>query len=408
MKLLKDLNRKFFPLVGTIPYFVLTPILYVLVSLYAMVFPPLDVAVYKRAADFVFSGLSPYSPEFITGDVYLPWVYTPFGTLFLLPLHFVPQSGLLIFWTIFGILIPLAVLILLGYQAQIFRNDFLKKEKIALFVLVFLLSLSTGPIIDAWAIGQIGVLLTALTLFDLAAPKNWFQFKNVKLPRGVLAGIAGAIKLVPLIAIPYWMITKQWKCARTALVTLISTWTLAFVVLPQDSIKYFSEKRFLGTSELSNAVSSDNQSLIGTFMRLLDQNPLAFPIFVSLFLFIIGVGLFAARATYLNGDTLAAGLIVGLTGVLASPVTWIHHIAWLAVVPGAVLSDNKLRTKKGTVTRSGWLWFATLFLMAVPPVRYGWSPVRWIGLEEHYSLLSIFIIWLLWWRSNQSKPQAKN
>lgn len=408
VEITKAINKKFFPLISFVPYLVLTPVLYILVSLYAMVFPPLDVAVYKRAADFVFAGMSPYSPEFITGDVYLPWVYTPFGTLVLLPLHFVSESNLLIFWSIFGILIPLLVLVLVGYQGLLSRINLSRKEKLALIILLTFLAASTGPIIDAWAIGQIGVLLAAMTLYDLAAPNQWFRVKLIRIPRGILAGLAGAIKLVPLIAIPYWIITKQFKAAITALVTLITAWLLAFIVMQEDSIRYVTEKLFLGTSELDNASTLDNQSLVGTLMRLTGKNPLPSSLLVIAFIIILSCGLLVARKTFSNGDTLSAGLIIGLTSVLASPVSWIHHIAWLVAVPGAILKTEQLKTDLGKVSRTGMLWFFTLFVMAIPPVRYGWSPIRWIGLEEHYSFICVLIILLLWWRSKHNSQQTQN
>ncbi len=399
---------KFFPLIAFIPYFILTPVLYLLVSLYAMVFPPLDVAVYKRAADFIFSGMSPYSSEFITGDVFLPWVYTPFGTLVLLPLHFIPESMLLIFWSIFGILIPLTLLVAVGYQGLFSRLDFSKKEKFALVFLLTFLATSTGPIIDAWAIGQIGVLLAAFTLFDLAAPDKWFFLKSIRIPRGILAGLAGAIKLVPLIVVPYWVVTKQWKPAVTASITLFFAWFFAFLVMPSDSLLYVKEKLFLGTRELENAATLDNQSLIGTLMRMTNQNPLPSPLFWFTFATVLTIGLLLARKTFFNNDFLSAGIIVGLTSVLVSPISWIHHIAWLVAVPGAILANSEIRDDLGQITKTGWLWFATLFVVAIPPVRYGWSPVRWIGLEEHYSFVCVLIIVILWWRSHLKEQLRQN
>jgi alpha-1,2-mannosyltransferase len=402
MNTIKKLNKKIFPIFGLLPVIAITPVLYWLISKFAMTFPPLDLKIYKRAADFVFAGNSPYSPEFITPDIYLPWVYTPFGTLLLLPLHFVGDSMLLPVWTVVGIFIPLLVLVLLGYQSLFSRSDFSKSEKKILFVLFTLLAASTGPVIDTWAIGQIGLILVALTLYDLAAPDAWFKFRRISLSRGVLAGIAGAIKLVPLIVIPFWLITRQWRAAATASLTLVLAWGLAFVLMPADSIKYFSEKRFLGTSTLENVATSDNQSLIGTVMRITNTQPLSIYVWVPILIGVVFIGLLVARTTYRNGHLLISGIIVGLTSVLASPVSWIHHIVWLVAIPGALLGKELMRTASGKISNSGWLWFISVLVMAIPPVRYGWSPFRRLGIEEHYSVLCALLIWLLWWSSNKN------
>jgi alpha-1,2-mannosyltransferase len=405
MSTVKKLNKKIFPIIGLLPVIAVTPALYWLISQFAMTFPPLDLKIYKRAANFVFAGNSPYSSEFITPDIYLPWVYTPFGTLLLLPLHFVSDSMLLPVWTVFGILVPLTVLVLLSYQAFFSQSDFSKSEKKLLFILLTLLAASTGPVIDTWAIGQIGLILVALTLYDLAAPDSWFKYRRISLSRGVLAGIAGAIKLVPLIVIPFWLITRQWRAAATATLTLVFAWGLALMLMPADSIKYFSERRFLGTSTLENVATSDNQSLIGTVMRITNTQPLSIYVWVPILISVVFIGLMVARATYRNGHLLNSGIIVGLTSVLASPVSWIHHIVWLVAIPGALLGKELMRTTTGKISKSGWLWFIAILVMAIPPVRYGWSPFRRLGIDEQYSVLCALLIWLLWWISNKNTKQ---
>ncbi|MFM1818964.1 MAG: hypothetical protein RIS61_562 [Actinomycetota bacterium] len=366
-----------------------------------MVSPPLDLGVYKKAADFVFAGKSPYSEEFIDPKIYLPWVYTPFATILLLPLHFIPTNLLLIFWTIFGISIPLVVLVLTAYQGIFVSKSFEHSEKKYLFAIFFLLAASAGPLIDAWAIGQIGLIIAALTLFDLSAPSNWFNFGKFKLPRGMLAGIAGAMKLVPLIVIPFWLVTRQTKQAMIALGTVIFSWGLAFIALPNYSIEYFTKKHFLATNGVENVSSTDNQSLIGAAMRALNTDQLPTWLWIGILLLTSSVGIIFASITYKNGNLLNAGIIVGLTSTLASPVSWIHHIVWLVAVPGALLRDSGFRKMSGKLTSQAWLWYISLLMVAIPPLRYGWSPFRRLGLTEQYNLISILFIALLWWLSRK-------
>jgi alpha-1,2-mannosyltransferase len=403
-----EFNKKFFPKLGYLPILTALIPLYWLVSQFAMTSPPLDLSLYKRAADFAIAGNSPYSTEFLTDDIYLPWVYTPFGTLVLLPLHYVAESLLLTTWTLIGILAPLVVIVLLGYQKTFSAAGFTRVEKKKLLVLLTLIAASTGPLIDAWAIGQIGVILVALTLFDLTAPNRWLKFKSLRIPRGIFAGVAGAIKLVPLIVIPYWIVSKQWREAFTATSTVVITWTLAFLVFPNDSKIYFVDKHFLGTNDVENVASTDNQSIIGTVMRITGIQPLPAQTWVPIFILIISLGLWTAVKTLRNGDQLAAGIIVGLTSVLASPVSWIHHIIWLVAVPGALLAGQVFKDEKNKITKAAWLWFASVIVIAIPPLRYGWSPVRRLGFTEQYSLLCIAVIWLLWWRSCKKLDTNRN
>ena len=58
---------------------------------------------------------------------------------------------------------------------------------------------------------------------------------------------------------------------------------------------------------------------------------------------------------------------IGLVAVLVSPVSWIHHLAWLAVVIPALVGDGRDRVRWGfAVVLTGW------FLCRLP-----WWGVTW-------------------------------
>lgn len=401
MNRFEQFDRKFFPVQWLL---LLGPIFaaWYLFIVKEMQFPPLDLTVYRRAADFLASGDSPYSAAFTTGEFEsLPWVYTPFASLLTMPLHYMPIDMLFPLWTVFAIVLPLVVLTALSYNAFWVKSTYSKGEKIAaLGVFVFCAAL-VGSVVDTFALGQIGILLSALTLYDLAAPERWFRFRNIHLPRGVLAGIAGAIKLVPLIVIPYWIITKQWRAAIASTITVAIAWGVAFLAFPKDSLTYFLDGKFMGTNGIVFIQLEDNQSLIAGLQRLTNTFPLPTQVWVPIALSVVLIGLFAARQVYRNGDMLSAGIIVGLTSALASPVSWVHHFGWLVAVPGAVLAGQAFRSSTGKVSQAGWLWFVVVLVLAFPPTRYSWSPLRWIEWDEHYNILSIAIVTFLWWRSGR-------
>lgn len=403
MKAFERFDKQFFPVLGLI---LLLPML-VASYLFAqkdMTYPQLDLRVYKRAADFLFAGQSTYSSQFTTGDfTLLPWVYTPFGTLFVAPLHLIPDALLFIVWTTLAIILPVTVVVLVAYQAYLRRPDLTRGHKIAALTIFSLIGMLVGPVLDVVVLGQIGALITAAMLFDLAAPNTWFQRGKFKLPRGVLTGIVGAIKLIPLISIPYWIVTKQWRAAVSATLTAAACWTLAFILLPSDSMRYVSEGLFLGTTSLDQILTEDNQSLIGLVTRLIGDGALPVTAWAPITAGTVLIGLMIARAAYRNGDMLSAGIIVGLTSVLASPVSWVHHIVWIAAIPGVFLAGRSMRNSVGKVSKAGWLWFGLTLIVVFPPLRYGWSPLFWFGVTEQYNLLSILLIVALWWRSKQMR-----
>lgn len=402
MSALEQFEKKFIPLPALLMLLPLLPAWYLFI-LKEMSFPPLDLTVYRRAADYVVAGMSPYSDQFATGDFEsLPWVYTPFASLLVAPLHYVPLSLLTLLWTVLAIVVPVLVLIAVSYAAILRTATYSRGEKIALFAIFALCALLVGAVLDTFALGQIGVLLAAFTLYDLGAPEQWFR-RRWALPRGVLAGLAGAIKLVPLIAIPYWLITKQWRAAITAMATVALAWGSAALVFPKDSLTYFMDGKFLGTNSVAFIQLADNQSLIAAVQRAADVYPLPAHVWVPIAAAVAITGLLVARATYRNGSALSAGIIVGLTSALVSPVSWVHHFAWLVAVPGAILAGGAFRTDAGRVSKAGWAWLVVTLVLSFPPARYSWSPLAWIGWDEHYNLLSILFIAVLWHRSRADR-----
>jgi alpha-1,2-mannosyltransferase len=76
---------------------------------------------------------------------------------------------------------------------------------------------------------------------------------------------------------------------------------------------------------------------------------------------VLVIGLRRAREAHLAGDELAAVSLVALAGVLASPISWIHHAVWIVPVSGVLLGDGRARGR--------WIaWAATMlvFLADVP------------------------------------------
>lgn len=382
-----------------------TPVLLALYVLTAkeLKFPSDDLNVYRRAADFIFSGVSPYSSAF-TVDAFanLPWVYTPFAALLMSPLHWIPEAAVSIIWLLIVWVLPMIALTALAYRKFFDRQTFSRGERLAAFTIFLMLGFAAGPVVEIFIHGQIGLVLAAMVLWDLAAPDSWLRIQRFKLPRGVLAGIAGAIKIVPLIAIPYWLVTKQWRAAVTALGTVIVAWGAAFAVLPSASIDYFLNAKFLSTNSLENVTFSDNQSLAALVMRVTGEHPLPTMVWASLGVAAVLFGLGFARATHRNGDLLSAGIIVGLTSVLASPVSWIHHATWIVAIPGAILAGAAIRSS-GRLTSHAWAWVIAVIAIVIPSVRLGYSPLFLLGISEQYNILSVLMIVWLWHRSRSAR-----
>ena len=75
---------------------------------------------------------------------------------------------------------------------------------------------------------QINPLIMVLILADFLRPAT-------RVPRGVLIGIAGGLKLTPLVFGLILLVRRDWKGIITLGATFLATIALGFVLLPQAS-----------------------------------------------------------------------------------------------------------------------------------------------------------------------------
>ncbi len=86
----------------------------------------------------------------------------------------------------------------------------------------------TEPVQRTLFLGQIELVLMALVMWDMCQPdRRWWK--------GAGIGVAAGIKLVPLIFIPYLLLTRRFRQAAVAAGTFAATVLLGFAVLPADS-----------------------------------------------------------------------------------------------------------------------------------------------------------------------------
>jgi len=90
----------------------------------------------------------------------------------------------------------------------------------------------TEPVQRALHWGQVDLLLMALVVWDLCQPghRRW---------QGAGIGLAAAVKLVPLIFIPYLLLTRRPRQAAVALATFLALAGVGFLALPSASAQWW-------------------------------------------------------------------------------------------------------------------------------------------------------------------------
>jgi len=189
----------------------------------------------------------------------------------------------------------------------------------------------TEPVLRTIYLGQINLILMAAILWDLCQPDS-------RRNKGFVTGIAAGIKLVPLIFIPYLLVTKKFRQAAMALAGFVATLAVGFAVLPKDSAKYWFGGLFYQGSRTGFTGWLGNQSLDGIITRLSGSINAGKPIWIVASVIVVIAGIGGAMLLYQAGHQLPALLLTALTGDLVSPISWDHHWVWIA--PGVVVAAH--------------------------------------------------------------------
>lgn len=181
------------------------------------------------------------------------------------------------------------------------------------------------PVQRTLYLGQVELVLMALIMWDMCQPdRRWWK--------GAGVGIAAGIKLVPLVFIPYLLLTRRFRQAAVAAGTFAATVALGFAVLPADSRAWWLQGIFARGRRAGFVGWEGNQSLQGLITRLSGSIAAGQPIWLAVAAVTLVAGLAVAVALDRAGQRMAAVLACALTGLLVSPVSWDHH--WVWVVPG--------------------------------------------------------------------------
>jgi alpha-1,2-mannosyltransferase len=343
----------------------------------------LDLDVYRTGGQAILHGGNLYS---IRSADNLLFTYPPVSAVLAVPLALVPFDVAKVAWV--AMLIgPL----LLAVQAG-FRPLLRRASGAAAVVLPVILAISAYllPVRQDFGFGQVDLFLLMLCLVDcLAESPRW--------PRGLLIGLATAIKLEPGVFIVYLLITRRRHEAGVAALTFAGWTALAWLISPRDSAVYWTSAIF-DNKRLGGFGSAGNQALRGMVWRLHLGSGATDAIWLLLALVVGVAGFAAARASWLRGHEMAAITITGLLGALLSPVAWIHHLCWIVVAIGVIAGDCRKAARIWLAALTGVLFLTTLPIWA--EVNLSAAQLRSVPgfvLENSFGLWALALIPVLFW-----------
>ncbi|MER7281433.1 glycosyltransferase 87 family protein [Dactylosporangium sp. NPDC000244] len=328
-----------------------------------------DLHIYYGAAEAVREGRPLYDYVAENGG---PFTYPPFAVLLFRPLTLLPETALQVAWLALTCAAVVALAVAVGRGLSASR---LAVAAIACGLLV------SAPVQSNLRFGQVSIFIVLLALVDAMGlvPRRY---------RGVLVGLAAAIKLTPLLFVVYFLVTGRWKDAARALGAFAAAAALGALVLPGDSLRYWTGT-MLQTSRIGDLASLGNQSVQGMLMRA-GLSAAALPlVWAVLIAAVCAAALWRARTLDAHGERVRAAVLVGCATVAASPVSWTHHQVW------TVLAAMLLVAAEGAWRRAAGAVLLVVMTLSLGVVLRGLSPYTgWQFLLENARSLGVVAVCL--------------
>ncbi|MER6003790.1 glycosyltransferase 87 family protein [Nonomuraea angiospora] len=341
-----------------------------------------DLDVYRTGGQMLLEGRPVY--DYVTpAPQLLPFTYPPVAAMLAVALAEMSWGTAQWVWTA-GIFAALAVTVWLSFRQA------LRKYVPWVFALLMVACTYLMPIRDQVRFGQVDILLVALCLADCVVKRPWW-------PRGFLIGLATAVKLTPGVFLIHLLVTRQWRTFFMAAFTTAVLTLLPFAVIPRDASQFWFSA-LLDPDRLGSNAGTTNQSIRGMLIRLYLPETATYAIWLVIVAVVGWYGFRGARAAYRANDQLTAVALVGLMAVLLSPVAWIHHLAWVVVVLGAIVGDGRdpvrLRVAAGVwlyyVLPIPW-WGVSLKAADIPGVSLVLGKI----VQNGFGLGALVLVWLL-------------
>jgi len=213
------------------------------------------------------------------------------------------------------------------------------------------------PIQANFHFGQINVVLMTLVIADCVPRRTpW--------PRGLLLGIAIALKLTPAVFLVYFVLRRDTRAALTAVASFVAATLLGFALAWRDSWEYWTST-VAHTDRIGTATLNTNQNAAGALARLGLDPSTHFVVWTVCCLLVLALTVWAVRRVLAAGEPTLAVVCVAMFGLVVSPVSWSHHWVWAlpAVIVTAVLGYRYRSAALVAVSAAG------TALMVWPPIE---------------------------------------
>ena len=278
--------------------------------------PPVDLQIYRYGGQYLFHGMALYDgnmPQ--ANDSILPFTYPPFAALIFVPMSWMSVRVLAVIFLLIGCFLTWWLIRVL--LRRIGCGDLPIGWSLMLTGLAFELE----PIRITLDLGQINLILAGLVIADTL----WDRRPAWAEPyRGLLVGIAAAIKMTPAVLIIYFLARRQWRAAANVVVGFFIATGIAWMVTPSDTVKYWTSTVF-DPDRIGGLAFVYNQGIAGVLARMgmddVERTHWWMPLCALAGLYCCALAFYLAR----RGENELAFFAAWAVALLATPAAWIHH-----------------------------------------------------------------------------------
>jgi alpha-1,2-mannosyltransferase len=350
-----------------------------------------DLTVY-RDGGLIVRHVSPYYDQGAYAPLYdwggysalaLKFTYTPFAAVAFAVASFLPWAAMWI-GSVVGNMAALVAALWFTFGGLGYRD---RRVRLGATLLAAGVTFWLQPVVRTIYLGQVNLVLMAMIMWDLCQPdvradgrRRWWK--------GALTGVAAGVKLVPLIFVPYLLVTRRFREAAAALAGFAATAGAGFAVLPHDSSQWWLHGLFLSDGTRAGFLGwAGNQSLRAIATRFAGSVAAGQDPWIAAAVVALAAGMTAAYLLDRAGYPVPALLATALTGLLVSPVSWDHHWVWAAL--GAAVAGHYAVTLGWSRRAARGLWLLAGFLLAV----FGaWPDALWES-ARNLGNLSLGFLW---------------
>jgi len=282
-----------------------------------------DLGVYLRLGGRYIFTSHLYSLAVPNTDLF--FTYPPFAALLFAPWQrtFSTVHSVQAAWTLCNLAALIALLVL---SLRIVRPALGRASAWRIGLALCLPALLLNPVVITVGFGQVNLVVTLLVMWDLLTERRIGKWQA---PLGVATGLAVAVKLTPILFVPYLILTRRTRGALTCMGTFVACELLTFLVSPTSSTAYWTNVVF--KPDRAGPLSFVGDQNLAAVLDRFNHGIVSHLVLVPLLIAFAAGGLWLAALAHRRSSPMLGLLVCAATGLVVSPITWVHHMVW--VVP---------------------------------------------------------------------------